>query len=62
MVALRARPMRLVALEEHERRVAAERDSEIADAAAKEAERLKLVNSRRKGVAATPAALVNRHR
>lgn len=54
MTSLRARPMRLFALEEHERRVAAGRDSEIADATAKEADRLKNLNSRRKGVSAGP--------
>ena len=54
MASLRARPFRLLALEEHERRVSAEREAEIEKHEAEEVKKQKLVNTRRKGVSAGP--------
>lgn len=57
MTSLRARPLRLHALSRTERRAEAERDADIEAHAAAERERLKLVNSRRKGVFLTPSGM-----
>ena len=57
MTSLRARPMRLHALSRTEKRAESERAMEIDDHNAKETERLKLQNTRRKGVFLTPSGM-----